>query len=803
MYLFNQKNIKYRLTACIIALFLLVTSSPLIAEAISQSTFDGALASLRNTYPNYSTWNGTYAGGKQCWGFARLVADNVFGGSWSSWPRVNSISGVKKGDIVQYGNTSGSGHTIFVTGVSGDTIVFVDCNGNGNYSGGSKVRSCGIKWDNTISKGAKMFGKYSFSYLLSSPGIDGGGNNTPDPGPDPGPDPQPSGHSPVGVVDEIYVKNGNSIYIRGWAFDPDDQNHNVMLEAYIDTTRENATAGSGYQFRCTKDRPDVKSAYSLTGSTYYGFEDTHATSLNGGHVIYVYATNQVGGGDHALLGTYTLNFRDVHLPYGSIDLIEGGNGTLRIAGWAKDDDAPDSPVTVHVYIGGPAGSGANAYGIKAEGYRKDVGNHAFDKVINVKEASEIGAKDIYIYWLNLGEGSGNPHIVKQATIKSANHPYGFFDICEGGEGTIFVRGWAKDDDDPDACVEIHVYVGGLASDPASEGHIIKADYERSDVGKHGFNRTIAVGKTGEVDVNVYAINVGAGWSNKYLGKKTVTVTTKETVPPEISNVNVETDKDGYTVTCEVNDSVSSIDRVVFPTWTVANGQDDIAKNWSTADTVRGTIVDGVVSFRVNRSDHNGEYGTYRTHIYAYDKSGKEAKYVVPDIPYEHTVSIDANWGDSIPDSVPKYLGVDLVLPEETPVREGYFFAGYALDRNAEEADYQPGDLYTEEADVTLYAIWRSAVPDAVLPADLTEIEEKAFAGNAFTYVKIPEGVTKIGDKAFADCSKLKYVYIPSTVVTISDNAFDNAPKGLTIIGEPDSLAEYNAWINGFTFMSVE
>lgn len=94
----------------------------------------------------------------------------------------------------------------------------------------------------------------------------GGGTTpvTPDPG-------TQDGHSPVGVVDEINVTDGNSIYIRGWAFDPDDQNHSVLMEAYIDTTRENATAGSGYQFWCSTDRPDVKSVYGLTGTGSYGF----------------------------------------------------------------------------------------------------------------------------------------------------------------------------------------------------------------------------------------------------------------------------------------------------------------------------------------------------------------------------------------------------------------------------------------------------------------------------------------------------------------------------------------------------
>lgn len=168
-----SKHIKKSLSVFLSAVILIgiFVVMPISASAITQSEFDNKLNSLRSQYPNYSTWYGSFDGGSQCYGFARLVGYNVFGSYPSSWSRVYSISNVKKGDILQYGNTSGNGHTVFVTNVSGDTITFVDCNGNGNYSGSSHVRSCGIKWDNTINKYSNMFGKYGFSYLLSSPDI--------------------------------------------------------------------------------------------------------------------------------------------------------------------------------------------------------------------------------------------------------------------------------------------------------------------------------------------------------------------------------------------------------------------------------------------------------------------------------------------------------------------------------------------------------------------------------------------------------------------------------------------------------
>ena len=308
-----------------------------------------------------------------------------------------------------------------------------------------------------------------------------------------------------------------------------------------------------------------------------------------------------------------------------------------------------------------------------------------------------------------------------------------------------------------------------------------------------------------MDVYAYAINVGAGWSNTLLGKKTVTINEGETDPPTISNVTVEADKDGYTVSCDVSDEGSGIDRVVFPTWTLEGGQDDIAANWSTSDAVKGTITDGRAVFRVNRSDHNNEYGTYRTHIYAYDKSLNQAKYEVPDVVYEHTVSFDANGGTGVPESIKKYLGTDIVLPEASPVRDGYVFMGYSKEQNgsSDTAAYQPGGLFTEDEDVVLYAVWRPQVPDAVLPADLERIEEEAFCGSGFMYVQISSGTRQIRSRAFADCADLKFVHIPPSVETIANDAFENTPDDLVIIGEDGSYAEYYAYKRGFEFIVSE
>ena len=66
-----------------------------------------------------------------------------------------------------------------------------------------------------------------------------------------------------------------------------------------------------------------------------------------------------------------------------------------------------------------------------------------------------------------------------------------------------------------------------------------------------------------------------------------------------------------------------------------------------------------------------------------------------------------------------------------------------------------------------------------LPGNLTSIEEEAFMGGAFEAVIVPAGCTAIGNRAFADCTSLKYIRIPGANTTVSDTAF--AGCGMVIV----------------------
>ena len=75
-------------------------------------------------------------------------------------------------------------------------------------------------------------------------------------------------------------------------------------------------------------------------------------------------------------------------------------------------------------------------------------------------------------------------------------------------------------------------------------------------------------------------------------------------------------------------------------------------------------------------------------------------------PATYTVSYDANGGTGAPGRQTKTYGVTLTLTTLIPTRRNYSFVGWSKDRNATSASYTAGGSYTDNVDVTLYAVWQ-------------------------------------------------------------------------------------------------
>jgi YD repeat-containing protein len=76
-------------------------------------------------------------------------------------------------------------------------------------------------------------------------------------------------------------------------------------------------------------------------------------------------------------------------------------------------------------------------------------------------------------------------------------------------------------------------------------------------------------------------------------------------------------------------------------------------------------------------------------------------------PTSYEVSYDANGGTGAPMSQTKTHGTALTLSATRPARAGHAFLGWATSAGASSAAYQPGAAYTDDASLTLYALWRA------------------------------------------------------------------------------------------------
>ena len=72
----------------------------------------------------------------------------------------------------------------------------------------------------------------------------------------------------------------------------------------------------------------------------------------------------------------------------------------------------------------------------------------------------------------------------------------------------------------------------------------------------------------------------------------------------------------------------------------------------------------------------------------------------------YVVSYDAQGGSCAPDRQIKMDDVSLTLSPVEPVKAGYTFICWTTDENAAGTDYLPGDVYSQNEPVTLYAFYR-------------------------------------------------------------------------------------------------
>ena len=78
-----------------------------------------------------------------------------------------------------------------------------------------------------------------------------------------------------------------------------------------------------------------------------------------------------------------------------------------------------------------------------------------------------------------------------------------------------------------------------------------------------------------------------------------------------------------------------------------------------------------------------------------------------DKPSTYTISYNANGGSGAPGSQTKTYGTDLKLSSTKPTRSGYTFVNWNTKSDGSGTNYASGATYNTNANITLYAIWKT------------------------------------------------------------------------------------------------
>ena len=147
-------------------------------------------------------------------------------------------------------------------------------------------------------------------------------------------------------------------------------------------------------------------------------------------------------------------------------------------------------------------------------------------------------------------------------------------------------------------------------------------------------------------------------------------------------------------------------------WVTCNGQERLVANGIAINfqNNQGQYELGYSDYRLDRrqGDYAVSYSARLRSDSSYisgSRSSGSGSHTVGSLA-RHTVSYNANGGSGAPGPQTKWYGSVLTLSGTKPTRTGYTFQGWATSAGGGVA-YQPGQGYANDANVTLYAVWKA------------------------------------------------------------------------------------------------
>ena len=314
--------------------------------------------------------------------------------------------------------------------------------------------------------------------------------------------------APVGYVDQI-SSTGNTVHIKGWAYDPDAPGTSITVHIYEDGKLLRAVTAN-------KPRPDVNTARHVTGQ--HGF-DISFPATNGYHYFSVWAMNIGPAGSNPRLGGRGITVNPGVAPYGYLDSAVAVGKSVVLTGWAFDRDVPSTSIGIAVYQDGKrlpdTRTTVNRPDVNAA--YKITGIHGFKITI----PTTVGTHTYRVWALNAGGGTSNAFIasrtvvvhassaaieapavagaieapavagaIEAPAVAAAQLPGQLDSVTVAGSSVRFV-GWVRDEENPEtvAAVAVHEDENVVHWHPARSD---AAAFDRS-TGRRPFDFTITAG----------------------------------------------------------------------------------------------------------------------------------------------------------------------------------------------------------------------------------------------------------------------------------------------------------------------
>ena len=219
----------------------------------------------------------------------------------------------------------------------------------------------------------------------------------------------------VGSGENILLKK-QTVYIEPDVTNPsitEDKVSDITDDGYTITCKVTDNVNVSRVVFCTwteeNGQDDIVEENGTASGDIYTYRVSRAAHNNefGNYITHIYAYDYSGNYVGIPIGAINMGY----CPEGFCEAINGNIGSVTIDGWTLDKDIKEEALQLHVYIGGPAGSGEGHPGIIADQYRPDVPEaleddtlgeyHGFKDTIYTKKT---GNQDVYVYAINVGKG---------------------------------------------------------------------------------------------------------------------------------------------------------------------------------------------------------------------------------------------------------------------------------------------------------------------------------------------------------------------------------------------------------------